>query len=623
MAKKEAKRRRIYKILLFLPYFVGLFWTCLHPIVSVLTGELKCRGWFLDESAIETRFSTQQSQATIRLPGGSATLCEILDSSRSNQSRSNIWCSPNHANRFDIAVLVPLSNAIDPTDEAIVLVVPPPPANGNWYSSSFHYSLTQTMNKLADPVATPWLAKTVILVSPSSQTKGSTDRTLSLKETVSAFLDAYLGSKLSSMDTAAIAPLPPRYCQAILRNMIVVDLQDDSTTSTRQGAKTMPQTDLSILPQGRRGALPNLDLVTLVGKLYKGASFLNTRAYPSSTFLAHGYTQESKDMKQLISDKFVPVKPSKFETKAQIWANEMVDLGLFAYTLAAGPHPPHWPALDRGIDSLTLQVSFEGFHRKDPSLETVQILENIVRALSNLHERLHHSFVLYWLPSPEKFVSHMEYFLPTVLVLLPLATRAFGMILMDDLTEMHLTMIGRSFLVSLCSMAATALALLFGALLFGGGDGSSATSTSSSSGEDDTMWTNTCLLVLYGAVAALWRMTAIAKPDHDATTNEDETTRRSKSLQFAACATAAYLLVPIAFCHSALVYIPGMVLVPLLAFPDYSQLTTAKRLVLMGLWMLTAPPILMVPRFFPHYTIFIRFAYVPMHIQLLLLILPS
>lgn len=634
MTKEEFKKSdRIYKVLIFLPYFIGIVWTCLHPVVSVLTGEPKCRGWFLDENAIETRYSTQRSPATTRLPTGStSTLCENLQ--QSGSSRTNIWCTSDFADTFNVAVIVPISNAVDPIDEAIVLVVPAP-ENDNWYSNIFHYGLLKLIHKFANPMETPWLAKTVILVSPSKHINSTNP--IALEATASAFLDAYLGSKSTNLATA-IPPLPPRRCQAILRNMIVVDLDDDELiSSTRTSPSVPPQSDVSILSQGKRGALPNLDLVTLVGKLCKNASFLNAQTHSSSTFLAHGYTQQSKDAKERIQKDFLPHIPAPYQTKTQSWANEMVDLGYYAYTMAAGPYPPHWAALDHGIDSLTLQLSFRGAFRQDPILETLRILEDVLRALSNLHERLHHSFVLYWLPSPEKFVSHMEYFLPTILVLLPLASRAFGVMLFKgELQAMHLTMIGKSFVVSLLAMIVMGAA----SVTFESTSSSSSSAiTPGSTGKMDTdanAWMNSCLLLLYVMVATLWRWHTAAVDMPQSTTtatvagqdDKDETKRRHiQSLQFAACATAAYLLVPIAFCHAALVYIPALVLVPLLAFVDYSSSSssvvfkTITKVMLLALWVLSSPPLLMVPRFFPTYTIFVKCAYVPVHLQLLLLLI--
>merc|ERR1712091_434335 len=38
---------------LLAPYLAGLAWFLLHPLASVVTGELKCRGAFIDENSLE------------------------------------------------------------------------------------------------------------------------------------------------------------------------------------------------------------------------------------------------------------------------------------------------------------------------------------------------------------------------------------------------------------------------------------------------------------------------------------------------------------------------------------------------------------------------------------------
>jgi hypothetical protein len=69
--------------------------------------------------------------------------------------------------------------------------------------------------------------------------------------------------------------------------------------------------------------------------------------------------------------------------------------------------------------------------------------------------------------------------------------------------------------------------------------------------------------------------------------------------------------------------VPSMVLVPLLAFPSYGvkKSSPSKKVLLIGLWILVAPPILLVPRFFDSYTTFVRYGYVPLHVQSMLLLL--
>eukprot|EP00980_Cylindrotheca_fusiformis_P017894 scaffold5682_cov140-Cylindrotheca_fusiformis.AAC.5 len=579
MAEDEGRKKRLFRILLVFPYFIGILWTCLHPIASILTGELKCRGWFLDENAIEIRFSNQRPEGReISLPGKSTKLCDALPT-----NLTNLVCY-THGDSFELMMIQPKSGAIDPTDEAVVLVVPSP-NRSDWSRSNFHSNLAKSMIGLADPSATPWLAKTLFLVSPIIDAP--------LEDTVSQFLDAYLGSKVVGSGTA---PIPPKLSKAILRNLVVIEVEDKSVVSrARRNSNDKGKTDISVLPQGKRGTLPNMDLVTLVGMLFQKASFLSPQNYPQSTFLAHGYREQSNKAKTFLSSIAPQESSSSPKGKIKAWAKDMSNLALFAYTMAAGPYPPHWPALDRGIDSVSIQAKFQGSYWRDPTVETIQILENVIHALSNLHERLHHSFVLYLLPSPDKFVSHMEYFLPTVLVLLPLAVRAFGMIAIGDIELLHLTTIGTSVMITLISMA---LMLV-----------------SSVAVPNNNTQTHTWMLLVYSAALFVWK-----KRQSSSSLLEGE--KQLKNLQFAACATAAYVFVPIAFAHAALVYVPALVLIPLLAFPGYPMTKgSMAKMLLIGLWILAAPPVLLVPRFFDSYTTFVRYGYIPLHVQLMLLLL--
>ena len=120
-------------------------------------------------------------------------------------------------------------------------------------------------------------------------------------------------------------------------------------------------------------------------------------------------------------------------SKVKDWLNDLANMFLFMKTMAIGPVGAHSAALDRGIDSVTIQIELSVNSSDDNSnytmMEIVQYTLYLIRALSNLHERLHHSVTLYLLPTPRTFVSHMEYFLPNILILLPLAIRAFGLLL--------------------------------------------------------------------------------------------------------------------------------------------------------------------------------------------------
>jgi glycosylphosphatidylinositol transamidase len=604
--ESQEKIQRKLRKFLFVPYFVGILWTCLHPIASILTGELKCRGWYIDEHALDTQFASVMTYEAPKhlvmnppTPQSAATLCDVF-----NISIPNLSCH-RHA-KFHMASLVPVSSAVQPLEEAIVLVVPTP-ATGDWTTSQFHYMLVHSVKGLANPLTTPWLAKTILLVSPASSD-------VSLDDTVAAFLDAYLGSMQTSSSSSASSPipspLPTHLTGAMLRNLLVVDVQVDDDvsvrTTRRNNKEIMGRTDVTILPQGKRGVLPNMDLVFVVGKLFDKSLFGNPQRHPGSTILVHPYLEESKLARDFLDEKLVngKAKLSPNEQKLRTWAEGMADLGLFAYSLARGPWPPHAPALDRGIDSLTIQVIFHGTYYRDPVVEFVQYLEFLIRALSNLHERLHHSVTLYLMPSPKMFVSHIEYLLPNILVLLPLVIRLL-LLLLWDMKKMHVRTVGWTFLMALTTMG---IMLLSSAL--------------PPSNDDNATTTNTLLAVPYLTVLTFW--TRQLYQFHREKCDASNTRRILTSMQFVVCLTAIYIHVPIAFAHVSLGYPSSLLWVPLLAFPNWSCGATSsskglKRVGLLVLLLATAPPLLIATIFGGDLTPYVQFAYMPLHVQLFML----
>ena len=106
--------------------------------------------------------------------------------------------------------------------------------------------------------------------------------------------------------------------------------------------------------------------------------------------------------------------------------------------MISGPFTPHSPFLDVGIDSLTIKATFI-FSKSNSSTrinkEIASFINNIERtihALSNLHERLHHSVFQYILLSPTKFVLNGEYIFPLICILLPVLIRGVLVVLFSD-----------------------------------------------------------------------------------------------------------------------------------------------------------------------------------------------
>lgn len=523
-------KRRLY-LLLVVPYVLGIAWACAHPVVSIITGELKCRGWFIDENSLDAgnfRFDTRLNPNV----SGDTTenMCEALSAT------DNMECYI-HASSFAIAKVVPISNAITPVSEAIVLVIP---ASNDWYRSRFHNAMLQLIKRLASASTSPWLAKTVLIVAPTSTA-------IPLEETVSSFMNTYLGGGDHTL------MLPPSYTTAMIRNLLVLDIQTEER----------PDNQVLILPQGRRGALPNMDLVFLMVTVFSRAKFMDRR-YSNSQIVMHPYDEPSWT---------ITAKKSRY-------VSELAHMLLFAKTLAVGPYAPHAPVLQKGIDALTFQVRFSSNSSQHSAFtfDIVERLEGVVRALSNLHERLHHSLTQYVMPSPLKFVSHSEYLIPHLLLLLPCVIRAVSLVLVEFGDEYD---VGGALQVT---VAVWALALGVYQI---------------SQIMESTMHLNGLVVLLYGTVPLICRR---------------NNKKISQTLHFCTCLCAVYVILPLTLGHVALAFPTTLLFSLLIAILPRRLPNVVKLLVCFG----TSPPVL-VANVFGYYSSYVIFAYLPLHLLLSIL----
>ena len=330
------------------------------------------------------------------------------------------------------------------------------------------------------------------------------------------------------------------------------------------------------MPHGRRGLLPNMDLVFLFMTVYSQASFMENRRYQSN-FNVHPYATSSASWRQWVH--------SNLPVPLRNWLTELGDLVLFAGTLAVGPYAAHAPALERGIDSLTLQVRYTGrLDRQETEFlgEFFQRLEGIVRALSNLHERLHHSITQYMMPSPFKFVSHSEYLIPNLLMILPLLLRTVSLILWEieafDLSMLKIVIIAWS------------LALVI--------------HEASQFMEPANL--NLLLVAIYGSIPLVTPFKSAPKLS------------TYQSLHFLTCLAAIYAFIPLILGNVALAFPSALLFTPLLAMlahrPHGRRLFMALPLVLILTW----PPISML-RIVGYYSQYVTLVYLPLHLLLCLL----
>jgi hypothetical protein len=281
-----------------LPYIIGIAWIICHPIISIVTGESKCRGIYIDEHQLDVGgfhtddYPLDQIRRDVkevrRIGGGTvdySNVCNALDTLTSqydrlqkefkekvkvarlkngikmdedkdeegegekeinpfltpyischSQRQSQSTRSKEKSRKYSVVKIDPSLAPTTPV-EALVLVVP---YTSNWFESDLHLSIFTFMERM---IKSPWLAKRILIVSPQSNST-------SMETLVEQFLE----------DSASIA-LPMAYTNSILRQLVVLDMHASTEYKRDQ---------FVVLTQGEKGIVPNLDLISGVRvSLYK------------------------------------------------------------------------------------------------------------------------------------------------------------------------------------------------------------------------------------------------------------------------------------------------------------------------------------------------------------------
>jgi Gaa1-like, GPI transamidase component len=519
----------------------------------------------------------------------------------------------------------------------------------------------------------------------ASSSSSSSSMAPILESTVNSFLDVYLGknpfqsrrqedqrlyntnntsnhdhSTTTTTITATTAELPFHYLGCILRHILVLDLElfvipsadgnnnnpnnnhRPSTVlhSTNHQDPNYHQNEIRILPQGRRGVLPNMDLVFLVKFILERSNMVshwqqlslhNTEQYQLVDIVVHPYRQQVESYRLWITEQIsIHGPPYPILLSMVAWIHDLLPLLAFESVLALGPYPPHAPALERGIDAITIQGYFAAATDADDfdltqgntprtklspqqyPMELVQRMELIVRSLSNLHERLHHSTSLYLLPSKDRFVKHEEYLVPNLLLIIPLIMRAIHYVLLDRTTTQesnpsNFFAVGQAFIITLIWTIMVSLLI---------------TADSIESDLDESVVEGSWLVRTSHSyritgiyVVLLWMLTFCFKR-----TLLCPNSRRC--IQFASCLLASFMHVSIAFGHVSLAYPSALFWTLLLAFPTYRNVNASSGLVFytltvlykVGVFLITCPFTYLVPGVFSVYTPYVRYIYVPLHL---------
>lgn len=318
--------------------------------------------------------------------------------------------------------------------------------NGEYSGVALGLALLQAL------VDAKWLAKDIILLFADD---GPLDGSDGFAPGTEAWLQAYHLDPLQLGAHHQRSELPMR--AGVIRAAVNIETLVHASSANVMGVFTA----------GINGQLPNLDLVNTAVMALRGehiAVALDrcTGEDPFSLLdrAEHGEQHQGKSASSnchndVLSHAHAWLKsaieaytPPEYKHEAREYLKNLHGMLRFMKTLATGPAGAHAHFISYNIDSITLStlVSHESSSPSALSLRaTLRALEKIVRALSNLEEKLHQSFFLYVLPNTHHFVSVGEYYYVVALAVSPaiaqmaaLASRTVGMRLAFSLVTLLL-----------------------------------------------------------------------------------------------------------------------------------------------------------------------------------------
>ncbi|CAH0516539.1 unnamed protein product [Peronospora belbahrii] len=456
-------------------YILGLLWLLLHPAITITTGELKCRGTYMSENALlidlmEAQLSHEEAhlahdfhQKLLELPGLKRTkgcrdnctaVVDWIDAQlrgldRVIAYRQVFQTDEDTALRTNVYGILRASPLAD-GKEAIVLVT----HYQNVGATSGDYSgLSIGLALLKCLARAQWLAKDVILLVADD---GALDGSDGYAPGTEAWLQAY---HLDPVQSGMQDGLPMR--AGVIRAAVNLE---SMFHSHQVGA-------VGIYAAGMNGQLPNLDLVNTAVRAFRQHKIPTVldRA-DAQQIIEHkpeSYITSMFNIMMNLSEKYVPVE---LKQGALNYLMNLKGMMRFMTTLASGPSGPHANFISYNIDSITLSLVKRpsSGDRQLPTREVLRSIEMVIRALSNLEEKLHQSFYLYVLPSTTTFVSVGEYFYavalaisPAIAHLLYLANKTTGMRVAFALAVFFvIEMLCVLLLVGVCKIFATPAASL-------------------------------------------------------------------------------------------------------------------------------------------------------------------
>uniref|UniRef100_K3X6S6 Uncharacterized protein n=1 Tax=Globisporangium ultimum (strain ATCC 200006 / CBS 805.95 / DAOM BR144) TaxID=431595 RepID=K3X6S6_GLOUD len=452
--KPQKKKKLLQKVvgfvgrnalsLCWVTYVVGLVWVLLHPAVTVSTGELKPRGTYISENALLIdSFDARSSHNDVNVarelhrvmleeipalpPTGCGDECALTVAWLTSKLRAIDRVDAYHhtfvdrslrsrTNVYGILRASPLADG----KESVVLVT----HYRNVGAQNGEYSgVSLSLALLAYLVDAKWLAKDIILLFADD---GSLDGIDGFAPGTEAWLQAYhldplqLGQQQSGLPMRA----------GVIRAAVNIETLMSSSKMNAVG----------ILTAGINGQLPNLDLVNTAVTSLRGEHIPVVLDRCDSEHSQPGFCRQDTLSKvhEQVSSILESYVPAEYKHQAREYLKNLHGMLRFMTTLASGPSGAHAHFISYNIDSITLiTLENSGNDGGSTTLSPRAILravEKIVRAMSNLEEKLHQSFFLYVLPNTKHFVSIGEYYYTVALAVSPaiahlgyLASKTVGM----------------------------------------------------------------------------------------------------------------------------------------------------------------------------------------------------
>ncbi|XP_078149001.1 GPI transamidase component family protein / Gaa1-like family protein isoform X1 [Carex rostrata] len=184
---------------------------------------------------------------------------------------------------------------------------------------------------------------------------------------------------------------------------------------------------VTMYAEASNGQMPNLDLLNVVHYLAVHRQGIRVRVGMFGGLVKSHLVKVLGEVMQQVGRFARSLNPDwRFEMPSNEYVEGAATLASSIYSQALGvPTGPHGAFRDYQVDAVTLELSPRYSLKNENTrsaflLKGGRLIEGTVRSVNNLLEKFHQSFFLYFLTSPNKFVSVGVYMIPFTFLVAPL-----------------------------------------------------------------------------------------------------------------------------------------------------------------------------------------------------------